>query len=138
HRQGSDAGRSQTPGGGDRQTSGGITMIGGKRAKREARRLFGLCLVDDLLDEDRTRTVTRHIASTHYRSCPAILTEFLRLIRLDRKAHTATIESAAPLPPDLRIAIQAGLSRRYGRGITSTYRQQPSLIGGVRIQVGSD
>jgi F-type H+-transporting ATPase subunit delta len=60
------------------------------------------------------------------------------LVKLERAQHAANIESATPLPSDLRIEILASLVRRYGPGLTSTFTILPSLIGGVRIQVGSD
>ncbi|HTS65814.1 MAG TPA: F0F1 ATP synthase subunit delta [Candidatus Acidoferrales bacterium] len=109
-----------------------------KRARREARQLFQLCLVNERLDEPRARKVAQLVAATGYRNSPAVLAHFLRLVRLDRARHTAVIESAAPLPLDLRIAIEAGLTRRYGEALAATFAQSPELIGGVRIQVGSD
>ena len=42
------------------------------------------------------------------------------------------------LPTDLRAAIEEGLSKQYGPGLTATFAHRDSLIGGVRIQVGSD
>jgi F-type H+-transporting ATPase subunit delta len=109
-----------------------------KQAKREARQLARLCLVNDVLDENRTRNVAQRLAACGYRDGPAILSQFLRLVRLDRARHVANIESAAPLPSDLRTAIQSGLTRRFGAGLTTVFASRPELIGGVRIQVGSD
>jgi F-type H+-transporting ATPase subunit delta len=109
-----------------------------KQAKGTAKRLLGLCLVNDKLDESRTREVAQRVAATGRSDCRAILKHFLRLVRLDRAQHAANIESATPLPSDLRIDILASLARRYGPGLTSTFTIRPSLIGGVRIQVGSD
>jgi F-type H+-transporting ATPase subunit delta len=60
------------------------------------------------------------------------------LVRLDLARHTATVESAAPLPADLQAAIDAGLTRRYGPGLSTAFAHRPALIGGMRIQVGSD
>ena len=113
-------------------------MKSNKHVKRQARQLFRFCLVDDLLDEDRTRQVVEHVARAGYRDCPAILAHFLRWVKLDRARHTANVESAIPLPPDLRDAIRSDLARHYGKGLTTTFVQRPSLIGGMRVQVGSD
>ena len=109
-----------------------------KQAKREAKRLAGLCLVNDSLDENRTRNVAQRVATAGYRDCPAILAHFLRLVKLDRARHTANIESATPLPADLEASIRASLTRRFGAGLTTVFTSRPALIGGVRIQVGSD
>ena len=109
-----------------------------KRAKRQAKQLFSLCQVEGLLDEDRTRQVVQRVIASGRRDCPAILAYFLRLVRLDLAQHAASIESASPLTPNLQSSIQASLLRRYGSGLNMTFTLRPSLIGGMRIQVGSD
>ena len=109
-----------------------------KKAKREAKQLYRCCLVDNLLDENRVRQVVERVIATGERNCPAILAHFLRLVKLDCAQHTATIESATPLPVDLQNVVQAGLARRYGPGLTMAFAQRPELIGGMRIQVGCD
>jgi F-type H+-transporting ATPase subunit delta len=108
-----------------------------KRAKREAKQLFRFCLVNSLLDENRVRQVMQHVVAAGRRDCPAILSHFGRLVKLDLARHTATIESATPLPADLQAAIEAGLTRRHGPGLTTAFAHRPALIGGMRIQVGS-
>jgi F-type H+-transporting ATPase subunit delta len=109
-----------------------------KRAKREARQLFHLCLVDGLLDESRVRRVVQHVVAAGRRDAPAILSHFGRLVKLDLARRTAIIESATPLPADLQANIEAGLMRRYGGRLTTAFAQRPALIGGMRIQVGCD
>ena len=109
-----------------------------KRAKREAKELFRHCLVNDSLDESRVRDVVRHVVAAAPRECPAILSHFRSLVKLEFARRTATIESATPLPPDLQASIEAGLTRRYGPGLRTAFVQRPELIGGMRIQVGSD
>jgi F-type H+-transporting ATPase subunit delta len=79
-----------------------------------------------------------HAVATGYRDSRSILAHFVRLVRLDRAQHTATIESATPLPADFLDVTQARLTHLYGPGLITAVAQRPSLIGGVRIQVGSD
>jgi F-type H+-transporting ATPase subunit delta len=109
-----------------------------RRARREAKRLFHVCLVNGLLDEGRVRRVVQHIVAAGRHECPVILSHFGRLVKLDLARHAATIESATPLPADLQAAIQAGLTRRYGPGLTTAFAQRAALIAGMRIQVGCD
>ena len=109
-----------------------------KRARREAKQLFRVCLVNRVLDEDRVRQVVQRIVAAPHRDGGAILSHFGRLVKLDLAQHTATIESATPLPADLQAAIKGGLMRRYGSGLTTAFAHRPALIGGMRIQVGSD
>jgi F-type H+-transporting ATPase subunit delta len=109
-----------------------------KKTKREAKQLYRICLVNALLDENRIREVVQSVIATGERNCPAILTHFLRLVKLDFAEHTATIESATPLPADLQKVVQNGLAHRYGLGLTTAFAERPELIGGMRIQVGCD
>ncbi len=109
-----------------------------KQAKREAKQLFRYCLVNGLLDENRVRNVVQHVVAASHRNCLAILAHFRRFVKLDLARHMANVESAAPLPPDLQAGIEAGLKRRYGPGLSTAFAHRPALIGGMRIQVGSD
>jgi F-type H+-transporting ATPase subunit delta len=109
-----------------------------RQIKREAKRLFRSCLVTGLLDEGRTRQVVQRIIDGKRRGGLALLSQFQHLVKLDRARHTAEVESAMPLSPDLRASIQVGLARVYGPGIKASFAQNPGLIGGLRIKVGSD
>jgi F-type H+-transporting ATPase subunit delta len=109
-----------------------------KQTKREAKRLFRSCLVNGLLDESRTRQVVQTIIDAKRRGGLALLSQFQRLVKLESARHTAEVESAIPLPPDLRAGIQAALGRTYGPGINASFAHNPGLIGGMRIKVGSD
>ena len=109
-----------------------------KQAKREAKQLLRFCLVNGLLDENRVRNVVRHVVAGGRRDSLPILSHFRRLVKLEIAGRTATVESAAPLPPDLQASIEAGLARRYGPGLSTAFAHRPALIGGMRIQVGSD
>jgi F-type H+-transporting ATPase subunit delta len=109
-----------------------------KANRKLARRLFRLCRVDGRLDAERVRLVTQRIAGSGRRGTLAILGDLLRLVRLDRDAHRAIVESATLLPDDLRIDVQSGLARTYGQGLDTAFEVNPRLIGGMRIRVGSD
>jgi F-type H+-transporting ATPase subunit delta len=109
-----------------------------KQARRDAKRLFRLCLVNGRLDEDRARLVTKRVIESKRRGSLLILSRFLHLVKLDHGQHTAMVESAIPLPAGLQADIQAGLARRYGQGIAAQFMQNATLIGGTRIRVGSD
>jgi F-type H+-transporting ATPase subunit delta len=68
----------------------------------------------------------------------AILSHFQRLVKLDVERRTARVESAVPLEPAVQASVQSSLTRVYGPGVNSSFVQNPSLIGGMRIKVGSD
>jgi len=109
-----------------------------RQTKREAERLFRLCLVNGLLDEGRTRQVVQRMIESKRRGDLALLSQFRRLVKLEYARHKAEVESAMPLPADLRASIQADLARTYGPGISASFVHNPGLIGGMRIKVGSD
>ena len=109
-----------------------------RQTKREAKRLFRSCLVKGLLDEGRTRQVVQRVISTKRRGYLALLSYFQRLVKLEAARHTAEVESAVPLPADLRESIQADLVAAYGPGISVSFAHNPGLIGGMRVRVGSD
>jgi len=113
-------------------------MIRNKQAKREAKQLIRLCLVNSLLDESRVREVVQQVIASGHRSSRVILDHFLRLLRLDLARHSARVESATPLSAELQASTTASLKLVYGPGLTTSFSDRPSLIGGMRIQVGSD
>jgi F-type H+-transporting ATPase subunit delta len=109
-----------------------------RRTRRAARQLFRLCLVDQRLDDDRVRLVAGQIAGSKRRGALAVLSDFRRMVRLERDRHKAVVETATTLADDLRSGVQADLARVYGPGLETSFEQNPELIGGMRIRVGSD
>src|SRR5262245_28164116 len=109
-----------------------------RQAQREARQLFQLCLVDGVLDENRVRQIVKRMLDERPAGSLEVLSLFHRLVRLDRARHSAEVQSAAPLPADVRASIERALGRRHGAGIITSFTENPALLGGVRIQVGSD
>jgi F-type H+-transporting ATPase subunit delta len=109
-----------------------------RKAKRAARGLFRLCIVDGALDAARARQVAQRDAASGRHGALPILSDFQRLVRLDRNRHMAVVESPAPLPANLRERIESGLTRAYGPRLDTSFGQNPALIGGIRIKVGSD
>lgn len=113
-------------------------MKSSTRTRRAARRLFHLCTVDGRIDEARARATVRRIATSgRGRSLP-ILSDFLRLVRIDLSRRTALIESAEELPDDVRQDVSARLTGTYGAGLKTNFVVNPALVGGMRIKVGSD
>jgi F-type H+-transporting ATPase subunit delta len=109
-----------------------------KQSERAAMKLFRLCLVNGLLDADRTRQVVQRVIASKRRGYLALLSRFQRLVRLEQEARTAEVETAEPLPADLRTSVKARLEDAYGAGINVRFVERPALIGGMRVKVGSD
>jgi len=113
-------------------------MKSSAQVRRNARQLLRLCLVNGALDENRVRLVVQHILRSKRRGYLVLLSHFQRLLALDRAAHTAEVESAELLSADLQARVQAQLSNLYGAGINTSFAQNPALIAGMRVKVGSD
>lgn len=109
-----------------------------KQARREAKELFRCCVAAGVLDETRVRQAVTRVLETKPRGYLAILSHFQRLVKLDLARRRARVESATPLAPDLQQSVKTNLTRLYGTGLNISFAQAPELIGGVRIQVGSD
>ena len=109
-----------------------------KQAQRDARQLFRTCRVNGLLDESRVRQVVSLLAAKKPRGYVEILSRLHRLVKLDVEQHTACVESAVPLAADLQAQVAGRLNNIYGAGLSLSFKDNASLIGGLRIQVGSD
>jgi F-type H+-transporting ATPase subunit delta len=109
-----------------------------KQARRDARQLFRSCQVDDLLDENRVRQAVSLLAGKKPRGYVEILSRLHRLVKLDLERRAARVESATPLPADMQADVAGRIKKIYGAGVNVVFGQNPSLIGGLRIQVGSD
>jgi len=108
------------------------------RTRRQAKQLYRLCLVNGMLDENRVRQVIRAMLESRRRSCLPLLKRFQKFVKLDFARHTANVDSAIPLPLDVRAGVEMELRNAYGPGINTVFGLNPALIGGIRIQVASD
>ena len=108
-----------------------------KRTRRAARLLFRLCVRDGVLDDERAWHVAARLAASGRRGALSVVSEFLRLVRLDVDRRTALVESAIPLPADVRDGVSARLAGTYGPGVKTTFALDPALGAGIRIKVGS-
>jgi F-type H+-transporting ATPase subunit delta len=109
-----------------------------KQARRDAKQLFHSCTAKGLLDENRVRQAVQLVIAQKPRGYVSILTHLQRLVKLDIARRTAKVESATALSPDQQTAVKSDLSKKYGAGLNISFAQNPALLGGLRIQVGSD
>jgi F-type H+-transporting ATPase subunit delta len=109
-----------------------------KQSRREAKELFRHCIVNASLDEARVRQVVQQVLTTRPRGYLAMLGHFQRLVKLHLEQRTARIESPAPLSEQEKSALASRLNQRYGGNLIFNYSENPGLLGGLRIRVGSD
>src|SRR5215469_7422432 len=109
-----------------------------KQARREAKELFRDCFANGVMDDNRVRQVISKVAELKPRGYIMILSHFQRLVKLEVERRTARVESAAMLSPELQAEVTNNLNRIYGQGLSISFAQNPALLGGLRIKVGSD
>ena len=109
-----------------------------KQARRDAKQLFHSCVNNGTLDEGRVKQAVTAVIAQKPRGYVAILSQLQRLVKLDLDRRTAKVESATELSPEQRQLVDVELNAKYGSGLKLTYSLNPALLGGLRIQVGSD
>jgi len=109
-----------------------------KQVARNAKKLFRLCLVNGRLNEDRARQVVHQMVGERGRGALRVLRQFRRLLKVELEQHSARVECAVPLTPDIESSVRHRIESLYGPEIAMVFAHSPHLIGGMRIQVGSD
>jgi F-type H+-transporting ATPase subunit delta len=109
-----------------------------KQARRDAKSLLRSSMQNGRLDETRVRKIVGAVLSQKPRGYLAILSHYERLVKLEEQRRTGRVESATPLSPEMRANVQKTLEQKYGSGLNIEFTENPALIGGLRIQMGSD
>ena len=109
-----------------------------KDSRKTAKQLFKVSFVDGRLNADRLRQATTLVASRKPRNYIGILKEILRLARLETARHHAIIDSAMNLSSHELDRVINDLRSQYGDDLTTELHVAPELLGGLRIQIGSD
>jgi len=108
-----------------------------KDASRSAKQLFRACQANGRLHPSRIRTVVKRVSEEKPRGYLSILTAFQRLVGLEVQKRRAIVESATRLSPALLQQVRAELQQKYGDDLEFEFVENPALLGGLRVQVGS-
>ena len=108
-----------------------------KEIRSKIRSLYKACLVQGVLDEFRVHMVVNDILSKRPRGWTVMLAEFKRLIRRNIEQHTVTITTAIPLESSDLNRIKDIVISKHGPGLNFVHIVDPSVIAGLRVQVGS-
>ena len=109
-----------------------------KEVRKVSKELFQASFTDGQLDPGKVSNVVTKIVAAKPRHYVDILKNYHRLIRLELDKRHAVIESASELSHDTSERVLRDLKTKYGEGLTTDFRVNPDLIGGLRIRVGSD
>ena len=109
-----------------------------KEAQKLSKGLLRISFSDGALDADKVKKATAAIIKSKPRNYVGVLKEYARLIRMEVAKSHAVIESATEMEASEKSAITRTLRSKYGSEVTTDYSVNPDLIGGLRIQVGSN
>ncbi len=112
------------------------------KATKEARKVSRLMLRNSFtsgkLDEGKISHMVQSVLAAKPRHYVDLLKDYQRLLHLEMEKRRAVIESATPLNRSLGDRIVENLKARYGDDLTTEFRTNPELLGGLRIKIGND
>jgi len=109
-----------------------------KEIRRLSREMLRASFTDGHLDRGKIASLVQSLISKRPRHFMDILQYYKRLLRLEIEKRHARIETAIELSPKAAFDIGARVKKKYGNDLTSEFVVDPTLLGGVRVRVGSD
>ena len=109
-----------------------------KESRKISKALFKSSFTDGMLDEAKIRNIVQSVIEAKPRHYLDVLKNYHRLVRQEAARHHATIESAEPLSASIGKQVEADLRQKHGQDLSIEYKVNPALIGGLRIQIGSN
>ena len=109
-----------------------------KEIRQISKEMLRASFTDDRLDREKIASVVESIAARRPRNYIDILQRYKRLLRLEIEKRHAKIESATQLAPEATKNITDRLKKKYGGGLTTEFAIDQTLLGGMRVRVGSD
>jgi F-type H+-transporting ATPase subunit delta len=109
-----------------------------RQSRQSAKRYFRACRgADGSVDENGIREVVQLLVNEKPRSYLAILSYLYRLFELAVEENTVRVESATPLA-DRGASVFSSLEQHYGPAASTSYEENPALLGGLRIRRGDN
>ena len=109
-----------------------------KEIRQLSREMLRASFTDGRLDHGKIASLVESVVARKPRNYVDILKNYRRLLRLEVEKRWAKIESAAQLPPETSATIKERLKQKYGEDLNAEFSVDPTLLGGIRIRVGSD
>ncbi|HEV3392463.1 MAG TPA: F0F1 ATP synthase subunit delta [Chthoniobacterales bacterium] len=109
-----------------------------KEVRQVGREMLRASFADGEFDRGKIASLVQSVIAKKPRHYLDILHYYKRLLRLEIEKRHAKIESALPLAPQTATAVLERLKKRYGADLTSEFAVDPTLLGGIRVRVGSD
>ena len=113
-------------------------MAANKKAQELARQLFKLSFVDGVVSAERVTGVLDYIEKLRPAHPLAVLKAYHRFVATELAKSQAVIEHAGAVSDSVLQTIAASMTKKYGRAITASSRDNPALLAGLRVRVGDD
>ena len=109
-----------------------------KEIRQLGREMLRASFTDGQLDPGKIASLVQSLITRRPRRFMDVLQYYKRLLRLEIEKRHARIEGATQLAPEAAVDIVARLKRKYGEDLTTEFIVDPTLLGGLRVRVGSD
>jgi F-type H+-transporting ATPase subunit delta len=109
-----------------------------KEIRQISRAMLRASFTDGQLDRGKIASLIQSLIAKKPSRFIDILQNYKRLLRLEIEKRHATIESASELSPEVSSKVIAKLKQKYGNDLTAEFVVDPTLLGGMRVRVGSD
>jgi F-type H+-transporting ATPase subunit delta len=109
-----------------------------KEIRQISRQTLRASFTDGQLDRGKIASLIQSLIAKKPRRYIDILQNYKRLLRLEIEKRHAAIESASELSSQTSSNILARLKKKYGNDLTADFVVDPTLLGGMRVRVGSD
>ena len=109
-----------------------------KEIRRLSRGMLRASFTDGQLDRGKIGSLVQSLATKKPRRYIDILQNYKRLLRLEIEKRHAIIESAAELNSQASSKVVSRLKQKYGDDLTTDFVVDRTLLGGMRVRVGSD
>ena len=109
-----------------------------KEIRRLSREMLRASFTDGQLDHGRIASLVESLIARKPRNYIGVLKNYRRLLRLEVEKRRARVETASELDSEAGSTLVANLKKKYGNDLATEFVVNPQLLGGMRIQVGSD
>jgi F-type H+-transporting ATPase subunit delta len=109
-----------------------------KEIRQLSREMLRASFTDAQLDNGKIAALVQSLVTKKPRHCIDVLQHYKRLLRLEIEKRHARIESAVKLDSQTSKQIVDRLKQKYGNDLTADFAVDPTLLGGLRVRVGSD
>ena len=107
-------------------------------AQKFARQLFGMSVVDGVVSADRVAGVLEYVEKHNVPNPVMVLKAYERLVSIEIAKGVAVVEHAGEISAATLAAIEAAMSKKYGRAVKARAEANPALLAGMRVHVGDD